>query len=50
MRVLVHDGNEWLEGFFRFTGDGGKVVGPHITVGRSKKVFIGPQTVLRWPE
>ncbi len=50
MRVLVHDGNEWLEGAFRFTGNGGKVIEPHITVGRSKKVFIGPQTVLRWPE
>ena len=49
MRVLVHDGREWLEGTFRITGDGGKVVDPHVSVG-NKKVFIGPHTVLRWPE
>jgi hypothetical protein len=30
-------------------GDGGKVVDPHVSVG-NKKVFIGPHTVLRWPE
>ena len=49
MRVLVHDGNEWVKGTFRFTGDGGKVVEPHITVGQ-KRIFIGHQTVLRWPD
>ncbi len=50
MGVLVRDGNEWLKVTFRITGDGGRVVEPHIRVGRSKKVFIGPQTVLRRPE
>jgi hypothetical protein len=49
MKVLVRDGNEWLKGSFRSTGDGGKTVKPHVVVGR-KKIFIGPQTVLRWPE
>jgi hypothetical protein len=49
MKVLVRDGNEWLKGSFRSKGDGGKAVEPHVVVGR-KKIFIGPQTVLRWPE
>jgi len=49
MTVLVHEGNEWLKGTFRNTGDGGKAVKPYVAVGR-KKIFIGLQTVLRWPE
>ena len=49
MTVLVNEGNEWLKGTFRSTGHGGKVVEPHVSVGR-KKIFIGLQTVLRWPE
>jgi hypothetical protein len=49
MRVLVHDGHEWVSGTFRFTGDGGKVVEPHVKVGQ-RRIFIGPQTVLRWPD
>ncbi len=49
MKVLVRDGNEWLKGTFRSTGDGGKAVEPHVVVGQ-KKVFVGPQTVLRWPD
>lgn len=49
MMVLVHDGNEWLRGVFRSTGDGGKAVQPYVKIG-PKKVFIGPQTILRWPE
>ena len=49
MTVLVHERNEWHKGTFRITGDGGKVVEPHVAVG-SKKIFIGLQTVLRWPE
>lgn len=49
MRVLVRDGNEWLEGSFRSTGDGGKAVEPHVVVGH-RKIFIGPKTVMRWPE
>lgn len=48
--VQVHDGDEWLEGTFRITGDGGKVVEPHVSVRRSRKIFIEPQTTLRWPE
>jgi len=50
MKVLVRDGNEWLKGSPPPTGDGGKAVEPHVVVGRNKKIFIGPQTVLRWPE
>lgn len=49
MRVLVHDGKEWQEGTFRMTGDGGRTVEPHVQIGRDKRIFIGPQTVLRWP-
>jgi hypothetical protein len=49
MSVLVHDGHEWVKGTFRFTGDGGKVVEPHVKVGQ-RRIFIGPQTVLRWPD
>jgi hypothetical protein len=49
MTVLMHEGNEWLKGTFRSTGDGGEAVEPHVAVGR-KKIFIGLQTVLRWPE
>ena len=48
MRVLVREGNNWLKGTFRSTGDGGKAVEPHVAVG-SKKVFICVQTMLRWP-
>jgi len=29
--------------------DGGKAVEPHVVVGW-KKIFVGPQTVLRWPD
>jgi len=49
MKVLVREGNEWLKGSFRSTGDGGTAVEPHVVVGR-RKIFVGPQTVLRWPE
>jgi hypothetical protein len=49
MKVLVRDRNEWLKGTFRSTGDGGVPVEPHVAVGRNKKIFIGLQTVLRWP-
>ena len=49
MRLLVHDGHEWVKGTFRFTGDGGKVVEPHVN-GRTEENFVGPQTVLRWPD
>jgi hypothetical protein len=49
MKVMVRDGIEWFSGSFRNTGDGGKAVEPHVVVGR-KKIFIQPQTVLRWPE
>lgn len=49
MSVLVHDGREWVKGTFRITGDGGKVVQPHVKAGQ-RRIFIGPQTVLRWPD
>ena len=49
MMVLVREGNDWLKGTFRSTGDGGKPVEPHVAVG-SKKIFIGLKTMLRWPD
>jgi hypothetical protein len=49
MTILVRERNEWLKGTFRSTGDGGMPVEPHVAVGRNKKIFVGLQTVLRWP-
>lgn len=49
MKILVRERNEWLKGSFRSTGDGGMPVEPHVAVGRNKKIFIGLQTMLRWP-
>lgn len=49
MTVLVREGNQWLKGIFRSTGDGGKTVQPHVKIGQ-KRIFIGRKTVLCWPE
>jgi hypothetical protein len=54
-RVLINVDGQWQEGTFRFTGDGGKTVEPHVEVkvasGTSgRRIFITKQTVLRWPD
>jgi DNA-directed RNA polymerase subunit RPC12/RpoP len=54
-RVLVNVNGRWLEGTFRFTGDGLQLVEPHVEIrsltGTSaRRVFITKQTVLRWPD
>ncbi len=54
-RVLVKVGARWREGTFRYTGDGGKMVEPHVMVDTSAgmvghRVFVTEQTVLRWPD
>jgi hypothetical protein len=54
-RVLINVNGQWHEGTFRFTGDGGKTVEPHVEVkvatGTSgRRIFVSLQTVLRWPD
>jgi hypothetical protein len=54
-RVLVKVGAHWQEGTFRFTGDGGKIVEPHVMVNAAAgmvghRVFVTQHTVLRWPD
>jgi hypothetical protein len=54
-RVLVKVGARWREGTFRYTGDGGKMVEPHVMVDTAAgmvghRVFVNEQTVLRWPD
>lgn len=49
-RVLVRVNGEWHEGHFRFTGDGGKPVEPHVRLNNRQYVFITANTVLRWPD
>jgi hypothetical protein len=54
-RVLVKVGAHWREGTFRFTGDGGKIVEPHVMVNAAAgmvghRVFVTQHTVLRWPD
>jgi hypothetical protein len=54
-RVLVKVGARWREGTFRYTGDGGRMVEPHVMVGNAAgmvghRVFVTEQTVLRWPD
>jgi hypothetical protein len=53
--VLINVDGQWQEGTFRFTGDGGKTVEPHVEVKVStgtsgKRIFVTEQTVLRWPD
>ena len=53
--VLVNVDGQWQQGTFRFTGDGGKTVEPHVEVrvatGTSgRRIFVTKQTVLRWPD
>jgi hypothetical protein len=53
--VLINVNGQWQEGIFRFTGDGGKTVEPHVEVkvatGTSgRRIFVTKQTVLRWPD
>jgi hypothetical protein len=54
-RVLVKVGARWQESTFRFTGDGGKVVEPHVMVNNAAgmvghRVFVTQHTVLCWPD
>jgi hypothetical protein len=54
-RVLVKVGARWREGTFRYTGDSGKMVEPHVMVDTTAgmighRVFVTKQTVLRWPD
>ena len=54
-RVLVKVGARWREGTFRYTGDGGRMVEPHVMVDTAAgmvghRVFVTEHTVLRWPD
>ncbi len=48
MQLQVRVENDWLEGTFRVSGDGGRTVQPHVQIGQ-KRIFIKPNTVLRFP-
>jgi hypothetical protein len=53
--VLIKDDGRWRQGRFRHTGDGGKLVEPHVEVDTSNpnsgpRTFITVHTVLRWPD
>lgn len=49
MTVLVRERNEWFSGTFQSAGNRGVPVQPYIEMKNNKKVFIGQQTMLRWP-
>jgi hypothetical protein len=53
--VLVNVDGQWLEGTFRFIGDGMKLVEPHVEVNLAtgtsgRRIFVTKQPVLRWPD
>ncbi len=53
-QVLIRVNHQWLEGTFRITGDGGRLVQPHVQINEvihsgQRRIFIKPNTVLRFP-
>jgi DNA-directed RNA polymerase subunit RPC12/RpoP len=54
-RVLVNVGGKWRTGTFRYMGDGGKLVEPHVVVDEravrsGRRVFVTANTVLCWAD